>query len=88
MDWGGNRGADCVSAIVTMRGSTVHIEDDAGESLPDLPQALREADAAGNHRTWNYPASVIWELDDDEPQRVLDRMREALDKPVLRSADS
>jgi hypothetical protein len=94
------------------------IEADAGEPLPDLRQALAEADAVGRSRTWNYrvietvhdgqicraihevhyengkpvayvenAAGVAWETDDGEPRRVLDRMREALDKPVLRPAD-
>lgn len=33
------------------------------------------------------PASIVWEADDEEPKRVLERMREALDKPVLREED-
>lgn len=33
------------------------------------------------------PVTMVWEVDEDDPRRMLGRMREALDKPVLRERD-
>lgn len=65
---------------------------DNGEALDTHYYGIHEVyyDAKGNPNAYAIdPAPVFWDADDDPntPHSILDRMRDALSKPVLRQQD-
>jgi hypothetical protein len=75
--------------IAQMRGRTWNyrvIETGAGDETSRAIHEVHYEDGVPVAYTEN-PAPIVWESDDEEPKRVLERMREALDKPVLREED-
>jgi hypothetical protein len=78
-----------MEALAQMRGRTWNYRVIETVHDGDVSRAIHEVhyDNGVPISYTENPAGVAWETDDDEPRRMLDRMREALDKPVLREAD-